>query len=387
MTGQPYDDDDAEFDAFLQGKGPLAQGLAELTQPEPPAALDAAILARVAADLGQGGTADVRPGVTAVEVIAAGASTTATITPVTMASAVAPSSTAAANDDQDPADFQPRRWRERWRVPVALAAGITAISIALPLWRDDVAQQQAIQASMQEMHIPAMPAPMAEAHPPPEMAAPAPDSAAPAKDAAAPAATPATTGTGRAAPPPPAVMAIPSSQVAEAEAARNDAVAEKRKADDAGGERKAMERERAETRTRQQRASQAAPVAEAPPPKVQAPAPVAAPSSAAPPPAPVPAYIRTPAPIAAPAPAPQPQADYRAGAPAQSAPPATKPALAKQLADDAASQPLYPAAIVVHIEQLLKEGKRDAALAEWDRLRATYPDYPVPDKLREALGH
>jgi len=318
MTGQPYDDDDAQFDAFLQGKGPLAQGLAELTQPAPPAALDAAILARVAADLGQGGTA-----------------------------------AAAANDDQGPADFQPRRWRERWRTPVALAAGVTAISIALPLWQDDLAQRQAIQASMQEMQIPAMPAPMTEPHAPPEAAAPAPDIAAPAKDAAAPAAT----GAGRAAARPPAIMATPSALAAKAEAARNDAAAEKRKA-------------------------------EAPPPTIQMPAHAAAPSSAAPPapPVPVPAYARTPAPVVAPVPELQPQADYRAGAPAQSAPAATKPALAKQLAEDAASQPIYPAAVVVHIEQLLKEGKRDEALAEWDRLRATYPDYPVPDKLREALG-
>lgn len=84
--------------------------------------------------------------------------------------------------------------------------------------------------------------------------------------------------------------------------------------------------------------------------------------------------------------APPPQADYRIGAPAQSAPPADKPVLAKQLADDTVNLPTSPAAIVARIEQLLKDGKRDEALVEWDRLRATYPDFPASDKLRETLG-
>jgi hypothetical protein len=74
------------------------------------------------------------------------------------------------------------------------------------------------------------------------------------------------------------------------------------------------------------------------------------------------------------------------GTPLLREPVASKPALANRLVEDADGQPLYPPAMLARIEQLLKEGKRDEALAEWNRLRAIYPDYPVPDKVREALG-
>lgn len=36
---------------------------------------------------------------------------------------------------------------------------------------------------------------------------------------------------------------------------------------------------------------------------------------------------------------------------------------------------------LVKIERLLKENERPQALAEWQKFRAAYPDYPVPDKL------
>lgn len=345
MTRQPYNDDDAEFDAFLQGKGPLAQGLADLQQPEPPAALDAAILARVAADLGQG----------------AGAGT------------AAPSGAQAANDSEGPPDFQPRRWRERWRVPVALAAGVTAISIALPLWQDEVAlQQQAIHGQMQDMQIPAMPAPapVEEAAMPTDTAAPAPEVSGPMKDAARPAAPAAMAPAPAAARPQPGIAAAaPAQAAAKAEAARNDAAAEKR--DAAAGARKAIEREQAETRAQSMRKPDVypAPVVEAAP----AQAPVQAPAVAPPPP---PAPAATPG---LPKIALQPQADYRAAASD------SKPALARHLAEETVSQPLYPPAVIARIEQLLRDGKRAEALAEWERLRAAYPGYPAPDKLREAL--
>lgn len=333
MTGQPYDDDDAEFDAFLQGKGPLAQGLAELKQPEPSAALDAAILAQVAADLER--CATTAPGV------AAGAS--------------------AANDDNGPADFRPYRWRERWRMPLALAAGITAISIALPLWQDEVAyQQQAVNTQMQDIQIPAMPA----AEPVAGMAAPAP-----AKDAAAPAAA--------------QHPAAPMAGQAQAEAARRDAAAEKRKADSDDMVRKAMERERAEEHKliTQKRAQQATPQVDAAPLREHASGMAAAPAA---PPAP-------PPPPQAPVPAPSARLSVPAtvapGVPSFDAPApvVTKPVPVHRLADEADNQPLYPPAMLARIEQLLKEGKRDEALAEWERLRTAYPDYPVPEKLRDAL--
>lgn len=338
MTRQPYDDDDADFDAFLQGKGPLAQGLAELQQPEPPAALDAAILARVAAELGQGGAA----------------------------AKATPSGAEAANDSDGPPDFQPRRWRERWRVPVALAAGVTAISIALPLWQEEVAlQQQTVHGQMQDMQIPAMPAPapVEEAAMPTETAAPAPEVPGPMKDAARPAA-PAAMAPAPAAPRPQPGIAAAAAQAQAAvktEAARVDATAEKR--DAAAGARKAIEREQAEMRRPD---VYPAPVVEA--------APAPAPAAALPPPSPAP--VVTPA---MPKTALQPQADYRAAASA------SKPALARHLAEETVTPPLYPPAVIARIEQLLSDGKRAEALAEWERLRAAYPDYPVPDKLRETL--
>lgn len=333
MTGQPYDEDDAEFEAFLQGKGPLAQGLAELKQPEPSAALDAAILARVAADLERdAAAAQPAPGV------AAGAS--------------------AANDDTGPADFRPYRWRERWRMPLALAAGITAIAIALPLWQDEAAyQQQAVNAQMQEIQIPAMPA----AEP-----AAAPETPAPAKDAAAPAA---------------AQRPAPMAGQAQAEAARRDAAAEKRKADSDDMVRKTMERERAEEHKvfTQKRAQQATPQLDAAPLREHASgmaaAPAAPPAPPPPPQAPAPS-VRLSAPAAAAPGVPPSEAP---------APVVAKPVPAHRLADEADGQQLYPPAILARIEQLLKEGRRDEALAEWDRLRTAYPDYPLPEKLRDAL--
>lgn len=95
--------------------------------------------------------------------------------------------------------------------------------------------------------------------------------------------------------------------------------------------------------------------------------------------------------LAAPAPSVRPRAPAAAasGAPLFDAPApiVAKPVPVQRLADEADGRPLYPPAMLARIEQLLKEGKRTEALAEWDRLRAAYPDYPVPDQLREALTH
>jgi hypothetical protein len=82
--------DDAEFDAFLNGEGDLARRLQALAQPGPSAALDAAILANARAAMAQ----DARP--------------------------------AAANDSGD-GTLAPRRtpglgWR--WRIPAGIAATV-----------------------------------------------------------------------------------------------------------------------------------------------------------------------------------------------------------------------------------------------------------------------
>lgn len=338
MTGQPYDEDDAEFQAFLQGKGPLVQGMAELKQPEPSAALDAAILAQVAADLEQ-----------------------ATAT--------------AANDGQGPADFQPYRWRDRWRMPLALAAGVTAISIALPLWQDEVAQQQqAASMPMQDVQIP--PVPLA-------MPAAGPDADAAPKAAPEAAGAPATKDD--AAPPPPAPAKEPARAAAEDDSRHLSEAAAKRKAEIDDVARKTQERERTEAplQTAQKRAQQPAPAPKAAPMQESLreplPAPVIAPAPA---PRPVPAPVVAPAPAAPPMPG-SPPAYGRAAGIATAPAPAAKPDAARNFAEEAVSS---PSAMVARIEQLLKDGKRDEALEEWERLRAAWPDYPVPVKLREALG-
>lgn len=125
-----------------------------------------------------------------------------------------------------------------------------------------------------------------------------------------------------------------------------------------------------------------------------APAPAFARASSAPPPAdsraaaPVPpALSRTPAAGTAPTGLPQqPQLLKLPPLYAEPAPAAPKAVPSHHFAEDVDGQLPYAPALVARIEQLLKEGKRDEALAEWERLRAAYPDYPVPDKLREALG-
>jgi hypothetical protein len=44
---------------------------------------------------------------------------------------------------------------------------------------------------------------------------------------------------------------------------------------------------------------------------------------------------------------------------------------------------LRPSAWLQKIEDLLKANERDEAIAEWQKFRAAYPDYPVPDKVSE----
>ncbi|GAB2878190.1 hypothetical protein GCM10027277_54560 [Pseudoduganella ginsengisoli] len=353
MTGQPYDEDDAEFDAFLQGKGALAQGLAELKQPEPSAALDAAILAHVAADLER-----------------AVAAPTAAAAPVAPAAAgkldvaaIAAANDTAANDDKGPADFQPYRWRDRWRLPLALVAGVTAISIALPLWQDEVTQQQqAASMPMQDVQIPPMP-----------VAAPALEAGAAPK--AAPEAAGAPISKEDASPPAPAKDQARAAAEATA----------KRQAESDDVMRKTLERERMEAQrhVQQTRAqADAAPLREGKREPMPAPGISSAPVVMAAPPPPPPA----PAPVAAPAAAPayaSPPAYGRTAGSAAIPAPAAKQEAARSFVEETANS---PSAMLAHIEQLLKDGKRDEALAEWERLRMSYPNYPIPDKLRETLG-
>ena len=48
-----------------------------------------------------------------------------------------------------------------------------------------------------------------------------------------------------------------------------------------------------------------------------------------------------------------------------------------------AQHELQPREWLQKIEDLLKANERDEAAAEWQKFRAAYPGYPVPDKVSE----
>lgn len=314
-------DDDAEFEAFLQGRGTLAGDLAQLEQPVSSAALDAAILERVAGDLVGG---------------------------------------VDAANDADPAANDPhlapypRSWQERWRMPLALAAGVTAISIALPLWQDDLAHKETAPAAGVVMEA-AMPPPAQDAI----------RQSAPASMVASPPAAP-----------PPASMADRRQ--------KKDAASDAAESKAAG-----MVLERSRTAAGQPVfAPPPAPVMAAPPAPPPAPAAIAAGATstttfpaapAAAPPAPAAKPVAPRAPMATPAPAHEEarKAELRdmARPPASSA-----GSLAKGMqAED-------PDHWLARITQLLHDGRRDEALQAWGQFQENYPDYPVPPALQSAIN-
>jgi hypothetical protein len=95
--------EDGEFDALLQGTGALAELLRAIPQPQPPAGLDAAILARAESMLARD--------------------------PTPLES--------AANDARLPESTKPSRsFIRRWKLPLGLAASVLlALPVALTLWR------------------------------------------------------------------------------------------------------------------------------------------------------------------------------------------------------------------------------------------------------------
>ena len=304
MSGNDHDlghdhIDDAEFEAFLQGGDPLARDLAALEQPAPPPALDAAIQARIAAALAAERLAELP----------------------------------AANDPV--AGGAVRSWQSRWQLPLALAAGVTAISIALPLW---------------QVHDPVSEATVA--------AAPAPRPVPVAADAA----------------PAPAPKAEPELRVApQASAGKTPAKIdlENRKKMAKAGKQvqpKLQDEMQLDWREGTRLAREAAPIA----------AKSARSDMAI-------NYYMLPSPAPAPAPfLPPPQVQ------AQSQPPLAAPALAPpppaaaipglRVATEATGE-THAKAWLLKIEDLLKQNERPEALAEWRKFRAIYPDYPVPEKL------
>jgi hypothetical protein len=133
-----------------------------------------------------------------------------------------------------------------------------------------------------------------------------------------------------------------------------------------------------------------------------------------PPPPPMPQAFPVPAPAAAPAPKPMLKQAPAAQSPA-AAPPPEAPAAAPLARDEAAASAgslarpeglraaktlsaapaeagaettdanasLYPEHWLANIRQMLREHRRDEALRSLDRFRKKYPDYPLPDDLRD----
>jgi hypothetical protein len=136
MTAEDNKRDDAEFEAFLQGRGELARKLQGLPQPSPSAALDAAILAQA-------------------EVLAA-------------AAAAAPVS-GAANDALAPNTAKPRKphFMMRWSTQLAMAASVVLATLVTLRWQNEPVMEPAEQAEKIEQPAQDAQAPQTEPSAPP----------------------------------------------------------------------------------------------------------------------------------------------------------------------------------------------------------------------------
>ncbi|KQV84750.1 hypothetical protein ASD15_06170 [Massilia sp. Root351] len=417
MSGKDHDQlDDAAFAAFLQGDDPLARDLAALDQPAPAPALDAAIQARIAAALAAEKLAalpaandPVAAPATAPALVPASVPALAAAAP---AHAPAPAHAQAPLPGPAPTPSGPR-WQSRWQLPLALAAGVAAISVALPLWQ---AHDPVTEASVAAAPAPAT-APSAQPAPPASAAAEAPAAAAasPVADAvsarvpapqAKQANAKAQAGDGAALPatPPakPAVNAVErKSGLEDAVIAEDVANAPPQKS---GLGRYSRSAPASTAQTTQMpvaaasgavvtsviaNASNVRPSAEhgqpltsmeksatasidyrtAPRIPAAAPAPPAPPPPPAPAPAPATMAFAPMAPVVAPAPAPR------------AAPEQVSISGSRILAP----HEMQPKAWLEKIEDLLKANEREEAIAEWQKFRAAYPAYPVPDKLSESF--
>lgn len=314
--------DDAEFEAFLKGEGALSRQLKALDQPSPTPALDAAILASARAAMGAE-----RP---------------------------------TAANDAAPADaWKPASalsWR--WRVPAGIAATLLVGLVARQSFESDRSQVV--------YDVPAAEAVLAE-----QVLKPAPNPA-PVAVADQPAALPAQE---------PVAAPKPSREYARTPAPvrnRTDAL---------------LPAEPKPTPA-------PAPVVAAPPP----PAPMPAPAPAAPAPAApaAPAAARIPADrytdalervtvsgsrISAPT-SEEAAADAQRSAEQANRAASVRPAMRARskginAADFDTMSVQTPALMLEKVERLLAQGDQNGALAAWEALRRTYPDYPVPDSIRE----
>lgn len=290
MTGKDKDQIDDGFELFLQRQDELSRQLQSLPQPAPSAELDAAILAKVEAELARSAATD-----------------------------------AAANDPALPgAAASPLPgFLSRWRTPLSMAASVMLVTLVLLRW-----QTQADN-----------PVPLVVAQAPEQT----PQQALP--QAATTAAPPAQPRAGREKTDGKMLAARPQA----ADAARTEVTTSNTQiaqAPDAGREAEAaLQIAQADTQDAAR--------------KTYAPAP--APTSA-----PVPTAIaRAEVPVAA------------APAPAAIRPPVTDSALP--------NNPEKAKAWLALIDELLKADLRQDALAEWEKFRKAYPQYPVPEKFEARI--
>lgn len=128
MTSKDKDQFDDEFEAFLHGRDDLSRHLRSLPQPEPSAELDAAILASVEADLARTGPSRV-----------------------------------AANDPAMPGAPKHRPgFLTRWRAPVGMAASVLLTCLVVLRWQsqpDNPSSMMVAQAPQEAPRAPAAAAP------------------------------------------------------------------------------------------------------------------------------------------------------------------------------------------------------------------------------------
>lgn len=248
----------------------------------------------------------------------------------------APQHPGAANDaGAAPPAFRPG-WMTRWRMPMAMAASVIGAVLLMLEWQREDGAPLPVQTDMREqVKIADQPAQQ------PAPAAPAASQPAAQADAKAVAAPP---------PPPPPLPAARADRPAAAGRPADKVLADSTRAPATLGEP-------ARPAPIYGRAAPAAPLAS---------------YGAAPPP---PAPIAMPAPVVARATSAAEQA-VRA-APAE-APTSTR--MANPEADPKA------AAWLNVIDEMLKADLRKDALAEWEKFRLAYPDYPVPDTLAKRIA-
>lgn len=375
---------DAEFEAFLQGRGELADLLQAMPQPMPSAALDAAILADAESALG----------------------------PQTVRT------DGAANDAVIPqAQRIAPNFLSRWKIPLGLAASVLLAIPLVMLQRQGPSSNEAAVVVAAAPSAPAPVAPRAENPQPEERTDAAAKDADYAKQTKADAAAPSQTRARATAPMPSSAtgkIGVPG--VARPERKAEDAPTVLAQADTGVPRQEPLQIAQAPSPVVTHETAPPPAAAAMPPAKPAAPAAMPEQLAAAPQAKETAAtHARMSRGVTSADKAPEvlakadtqeakakrgaePQAEYHVAAapspaPAAAPPPPTRPAAPGEGANAIASQapvlggqaarpasepsPENARAWLLQIEKLLKADKRKEALDEWSRFRQAYPDYPV----------